>query len=78
MKIALTIIYIIVSLVLAAVVLTQQGKDPREASAVMGGSSGSFFSKNRGATRDAILEKLTAIMAVLFVLLSVIMFVFVK
>lgn len=78
MKLALTIIYIVISLVLAAVVLFQQGKDPREASAVMGGSSESFFSKNRGATRDAMLEKLTAVMAVLFVILSVIMFVFVK
>jgi preprotein translocase subunit SecG len=78
MKIALTIIYIVVSLFLAGVVLSQQGKDPREASAVMGGSSGSFFSKNKSATREAMLERLTAVAAVLFVLLSVIMFVFVK
>lgn len=77
MKIALTIIYIIVAVVLTGVVLTQQGKDPREASAVMGGS-GSFFSKNKGATKEAMLEKLTAAFAVLFVVLSIIMFVFVK
>ena len=77
MNIALTIIYILVSLILTGVVLFQQGKDPREASAIMG-STGSFFSKNKGATRDAILEKLTAVAAILFVLLSVIMFVFVK
>lgn len=70
---ALTIVYIIVAVVLAAVVLTQQGKDPREASAVMGGS-GSFFSKNKGATKEAMLEKLTAICAVLFVVLSIVMF----
>lgn len=77
MNIALTIIYILVSLILTGVVLFQQGKDPREASAIMG-STGSFFSKNKGATRDAMLEKLTAVAAILFVLLSVIMFVFVK
>lgn len=77
MKIALTIIYIIVAVVLTGVVLTQQGKDPREASAVMGGS-GSFFSKNKGATKEAMLEKLTAAFAVLFVVLSIVMFVFVK
>ena len=77
MNIAITIIYIIVALFLTVVVLSQQGKDPREASSIMG-SSGSFFSKNKGATRDAILEKLTAAAAVLFVLLSVIMFIFVK
>ncbi len=77
MKIALTILYIVVAVVLTVVVLTQQGKDPREASAVMGGS-GSFFSKNKGATKEAMLEKLTAVAAVLFVVLSIIMFVFVK
>lgn len=78
MNIALTIIYIVVALFLTVVVLFQQGKDPREASAVMGGTSGSFFSKNKGNTLDALLEKATAVSAVLFVLLSVIMFIFTK
>lgn len=78
MNIALTIIYIVIALFLTVVVLFQQGKDPREASAVMGGTSGSFFSKNKGATLDSILEKMTAVAAVLFVLLSVAMFIFVK
>ncbi|MBQ8540792.1 MAG: preprotein translocase subunit SecG [Clostridia bacterium] len=77
MNIFLTILYIVVAVVLTVVVLFQQGKDPREASAVMGGS-GSFFSKNKGATKEALLEKLTAIAAVLFVILSVVMFIFVK
>ncbi|MGM9552004.1 MAG: preprotein translocase subunit SecG [Clostridia bacterium] len=76
MKIALAIIYIIVAAVLTGVVLLQQGKDPRE-SAIMGGS-GSFFSKNKGATKEVMLEKLTAIVAVLFVVLSIVMFIFVK
>lgn len=77
MAMALTIIYILVAVVLTVVVLTQQGKDPREASAVMGGS-GSFFSKNKGSTKEAMLEKLTAVCAVLFVILSMVMFLFVK
>ena len=77
MNIFLTILYIVVAVVLTVIVLFQQGKDPREASSVMGGS-GSFFSKNKGATKEALLEKLTAIAAVLFVILSVVMFIFVK
>lgn len=78
MKIFLSILYIVIAVILTGVVLIQQGKDPREASAVMGGS-GSFFSKNKkGATKEAMLERITAVAAVLFVLLSVIMFVFVK
>ncbi len=77
MNIFLTILYIVVAVVLTVIVLFQQGKDPREASAVMGGS-GSFFSKNKGATKEALLEKLTAVVAILFVILSVVMFIFVK
>lgn len=77
MAMALTIIYIAVAVALTVIVLRQQGKDPREASSVMGGS-GSFFSKNKGATKEAVLEKLTAVCAVLFVILSVVMFIFVK
>lgn len=77
MATVLTVIYILVAVVLTVVVLTQQGKDPREASAVMGGS-GSFFSKNKGATKEAMLEKITAVCAVLFVILSIVMFLCVK
>ncbi len=77
MNIFLTILYIAVAVILTIVVLTQQGKDPREASAVMGGS-GSFFSKNKSETKEAKLEKLTSVSAILFVVLSIIMFVFVK
>ena len=77
MTLAITIIYILVAVILTAVVLTQQGKDPREASSVMGGS-GSFFSKNKGATKEVMLEKLTAVCAVLFVILSILMFVVIK
>lgn len=77
MNIFLTILYIVVAVVLTVIVLFQQGKDPREASSVMGGS-GSFFSQNKGATKEVLLEKLTAIAAVLFVILSVVMFIFVK
>ena len=77
MNIFLTILYIVVAVVLTVIVLFQQGKDPREASSVMGGS-GSFFSKNKGATKEVFLEKLTAAAAVFFVILSVVMFVFVK
>ncbi len=77
MKIAFAIIYIIIAAILTGVVLTQQGKDPREASAVMGGS-GSFFSKNKSASREAKLEKLTAVCAILFIIVSIVMFIVVK
>lgn len=72
MKLAFTIIYIVVALLLTVIVLFQKGKDPRS-SAVMGGSGESFFSKNRSNTREALLEKLTAVLAVAFIILSVLL-----
>ncbi len=72
MKLALTIIYIVVALALSAIVLLQQGKDPREANALMGTTGDTFFSKNKAKTREGRLEKLTAIFAVLFIVLSVV------
>ena len=72
MKLAFTIVYIVVALLLTVIVLFQKGKDPRS-SAVMGGSNDTFFSKNKSNTLDGILEKLTAVVAVLFIVLSVIL-----
>ena len=72
MNMALTIAYIVVALILTVVVLFQKGKDPRS-SAVMGGAGDSFFSKNKSNTREALLGKLTAVFAILFIILSVLL-----
>ncbi len=77
MNLALTIAYIVIALVLTVIVLFQKGKDPRE-SAVMGGSGETFFSKNKSNTREGMLEKLTSIFAVLFIVLSVVLVVVAK
>lgn len=73
MKLAFTIVYIIIALVLTVVVLFQKGKDPREAASIMGSSGDSFFSKNKANTREGMLEKLTTVMAILFIILSVVL-----
>ena len=72
MKLAVTIAYIVIALLLTVIVLFQKGKDPRSAGSVLGGSGESFFSKNKSNTREAVLEKLTAVFAVLFIALSVV------
>ena len=73
MKLAFTIVYIVIALALTVVVLFQKGKDPRQASSLMGASSDTFFSKNKAHTREGMLEKLTTALAVLFVILSVVL-----
>ncbi len=72
LKLVFTIVYIVVALLLTAIVLFQKGKDARS-SAVMGNTGETFFSKNKSNTLDGILEKLTAVFAVLFIVLSVIL-----
>ncbi len=73
MKLAVTIAYIVIALLLTVIVLFQKGKDPRSAGSVFGGSGETFFSKNKSNTREGLLEKLTAIFAVLFIILSVVL-----
>lgn len=68
-----TIVHILVSICLIAVVLMQSGKDAGLSGTITGSSSDSFFGKNRGRTLDGMLEKLTAILAVVFIILSVVL-----
>lgn len=72
-KLIFTIVHIVVSVCLIAVVLLQSGKDAGLSGTIAGGNSDSFFGKNRGRTLNGILEKLTAILAVLFVVLAVVL-----
>ena len=77
----ITIIYLVLSLTLI-VVATMQTKDSDGASGTITGSSTSnFYEKNRGRTREGKLKRLTIILSVLFVVLSValgIMYVVIK
>ena len=73
MKMAFTIIHIVVALCLTVVVLMQNGKDAGLSGTIAGSNSDSFFGKNKGRTLNGILEKWTAILAVLFIILSVVL-----
>ncbi len=73
MKMAFTIIHIVVTVLLSAVVLLQDGKDAGLSGTIAGGNADNFFGKNRGKTLNGILEKWTVILAVLFIILSVVL-----
>ena len=67
----LTIILILVSIVFTAIVLMQEGK-----SAGLGAISGaaeSYWGKNKGRSMEGTLVKLTKILGVVFILLSVVL-----
>ncbi len=70
MQTALIIIHVIISLVLIVVVLMQHGKQQGLSGAIAGGAE-TFFGKNKGRTIDAALKKVTAVVAILFVVSSI-------
>ncbi len=67
------IIHLILSLILIAVVLLQSGKAQGLSGAIAGGSE-TFFGKNKGRTIDAILEKWTSVVAIAFLVTSLVLF----
>ena len=72
MKTALIIAHLVISIVLIIVVLLQQSKQAGLSGAVAGGAD-TFFGKNKGRTVDAILKKITAVLAVLFIVVSLVL-----
>jgi preprotein translocase subunit SecG len=67
------IIHLILSLILIAVVLLQSGKAQGLSGAIAGGSE-TFFGKNKSKTIDAILEKWTSVVAIAFLVTSIVLF----
>lgn len=72
MQVLVQILHIIVSVVLIAVVLLQSGKSAGLSGSIAGGAE-SFFGKNKGRTLDSLLSKWTAIVAIGFVVTSIVL-----
>ncbi len=72
MKTALIIVHLVISLILIVIVLLQQGKQAGLSGAVAGGAE-TFFGKNKGRTIDAMLRKVTAAAAILFIASSLVL-----
>lgn len=71
LRIILTIIFILVSVALAAIILMQEGK-----SAGLGAISGAaetYWGKNKGRSLEGKLEMITKILAVSFIVLAIVL-----
>ena len=71
--VVLTIIEVIVSLFLIAVVLLQSGKNSGLSGALAGGGGDSFLARNKGKSLDAKLAKMTKWVAGAFLLITFLM-----
>lgn len=69
---AVTIIHVVLSVILIAVVLLQSGKSAGLSGSIGGGAE-TFFGKNKAKTLDGMLEKATAVVAILFVITSIVL-----
>lgn len=72
MTIALTIVHVILCVLLIAIVLFQSGSQ-QGLSGSIAGASETFFGKNKARTMDAMLAKCTTVIAVLFVITSLVL-----
>ena len=66
-----TIIYIIVCIAIVIVVLMQEGKT--SGLGALSGAADTYWTKNKGRSAEGVLVKITRVLAVLFVALSVVL-----
>lgn len=71
LRMVINIIFIIVCIALTVLVLMQEGKSAGLGS--LSGSTETYWSKNKGRSREGMLIKITKVLAVLFMLLAVIL-----
>lgn len=73
MLVVVQILHIIIAVALTVVVLFQSGKQAGMSGSIAGGSE-TFFGKSKARTIDAILERATSWIAILFLVTSIALF----
>ena len=77
LELILTIVHVILAVLLTAVVLFQSGSQEGLSGSISGGAE-TFFGKNKARSMDGILAKCTAIVSVLFIVTSIVLFIITK
>jgi preprotein translocase subunit SecG len=72
LRIVLTVIFVINCIALTVIVLLQEGKSAG-LGAIGGGSTDTFWSKNKGRSMEGALEKSTKFLAILFIVLAAVL-----
>ena len=71
LKMIATVAYIIICIALVIVVLMQEGKTSGLGALI--GAADSYWSKNKGRSQEGMLVKIPRVLAILFVVLSVVL-----
>lgn len=72
LKVIVQIIYILICAVLVVIVLKQEGRS-EGLSGALTGASDSYWSKNKGRSKEGLLDNATKILGGLFIVLSVVL-----
>lgn len=67
----LTVVFILISVALTVIILAQEGKSA--GLGALAGSSETYWSKNKGRSAEGMKKRITMILVVLFILLSVVL-----
>ena len=73
MKLALTIIFLLISVVMAVIILSQEGKTNGLSGSSGGGTSETYWSKNKGRSKESVLVTVTTVLAILFFVLALVL-----
>lgn len=71
LELTLGIILMVLAAVVAVLILMQTGKE-KSLSGTIAGAGESFFSKNKGKTKERTLSIITSILSIIFVILAVV------
>ena len=75
LKIILTVLFLLVCVAIIVIVLMQDSKGEGLSSAIAGGggSTNSYWSKNKGRSKEGIMSKITIALTIVFIVLSIIL-----
>ena len=72
-KIALTVIFFIISIALIVLTMIQSKEDAGLSSTITGSSTNNFFEKNKARTKEGKLKRWTIILSIAFAILTVVL-----
>ena len=72
LRVIVTIIYVLVSIALTAIVLMQEGKSAGLSGAISGAAD-TYWGKNKGRSMEGAMNRITRYLAVGFIILSVVL-----
>ena len=75
LNIVLAILLFLAAIFLIVAVLIQSGKDKGVSGAITGGSSETYYGRNKGKSRDKKLSLITTIVAIVFILLAIVAYI---